>query len=448
MRRDAADTVSIPFPQTKINLEGRGGAAVSAAVRQDRCLLWKGRVISVKILVINAGSSSLKYQLIDMNGETVVAKGNCERIGIDGKITHKTGDGRQVVKEITMPDHTAAFAQVKAMLTEGEGKVIDSLTEVSAIGHRVVQGGSKYDRSVLIDGQVLKDIEAYSSLAPLHNPAHVQGIEAATAAFGKDIPQVAVFDTAFHQTMPPKAYMFGLPYEYYQKYGIRRYGFHGTSHRFVSARCCELLGRPDGMGTRIITCHLGNGSSIAAIRDGRVIDTSMGLTPLDGFLMGTRSGGMDPSVLTFLMEKEDLSPQEMDDILNKKSGMLGISGVSSDDRDVSKAREEGNPRAELAWEMRNYEIVKYIGGYIAALGGVDAIVFTAGIGENQGVLRGEVLGAFSYMGVKIDEAKNATRGQEIEITTPDSSVRAFVIPTNEELVIARDTRAIVDQLCG
>ncbi len=398
----------------------------------------------MKILVINAGSSSLKYQLIDMNGEAVVAKGNCERIGIDGRITHKTGDGRVVTKEVAMPDHAAAFEQVKQALIAGEGKVINSLSEVSAIGHRVVQGGAKYDHSVRIDDGVLADIQKYASLAPLHNPAHIQGINAATAAFGKEVPQVAVFDTAFHQTMPPKAYMFGVPYEYYEKYGVRRYGFHGTSHRYVSARCCQLLGKPDGQGTRIITCHLGNGSSIAAIKDGRVIDTTMGLTPLDGFMMGTRSGAIDPSVVTFIMEKEGLSPKQMDDILNKKSGMLGISGVSSDDRDIAAAVETGNERAKLAWDMRTYEIIKYIGGYVAALGGADAIVFTAGIGENQDVLRGEILDAFAYLGLKVDRKNNATHGQEIEITTPDSAVRAFVIPTNEELVIARDTQAIVE----
>lgn len=404
----------------------------------------KGMILSMKILVINAGSSSLKYQLIDMDGEVVVAKGNCERIGIDGRITHKTHDGREIVREVSMPDHAAAFEQVKSSLIEGEGKVIDSLSEVSAIGHRVVQGGAQYDKSVRIDEKVLQDITDYASLAPLHNPAHVQGIEAATAAFGREIPQVAVFDTAFHQTMPPKAYMFGVPYEYFEKYGVRRYGFHGTSHRYVSQRCCQLLGKPDGKGTRIITCHLGNGSSIAAIRDGKVVDTTMGLTPLDGFLMGTRSGAVDPSVVTFLMEKEELSPQEMDTILNKKSGMLGISGVSSDDRDVDAAVKAGNERAKLAWDMRTYEIVKYIGGYIAALGGVDAIVFTAGIGENQSTLRKEVLEALAYMGLQVDEEKNASRGKEIEITTQDSAVRAFVIPTNEELVIARDTMEIVN----
>lgn len=395
----------------------------------------------MKILVINAGSSSLKYQLIDMEGEVVLAKGNCERIGIDGKFTHKTGDGRVVTKEVAMPDHTAAFAQVKQALTEGEGKVIDDLSEVSAIGHRIVQGGSKFSHSVLVDEQVVQDIANYAALAPLHNKAHVQGINAATAAFGKDVPQVVVFDTAFHQTMPPEAYMFGVPYEYYEKYGVRRYGFHGTSHRYVSARCCELLGRREG--TRIITCHLGNGSSLAAVKDGKVIDTTMGLTPLDGFLMGTRSGTLDPSVVTFLMEKEHLTPQEMDTILNKKSGMLGISGVSSDDRDIDAAVEQGNERAILAWKMRTYQIIKFIGGFVAALGGLDAIVFTAGIGENQCKVREEILKGLAYLGVELDAQKNQVRGKEQEITTPASTVRGFVIPTDEELVIARDTMELV-----
>ena len=399
----------------------------------------------MKILVINAGSSSLKYQLIDMNGEKVLAKGICERIGIGGKFTHKTFDGRVITKLVDMPNHSSAFDEVKNALVIGEGKVIDSLSEVSAIGHRVVQGGSKYDRSVLITPQVLKGIDELAALAPLHNKAHVQGISAATAAFGADIPQVAVFDTAFHQTIPPKAYMFAVPYEYYEKYNVRRYGFHGTSHRYVSARCFELLGKPDGKGTKIITCHLGNGSSITAIKDGKVIDTTMGLTPLDGFMMGTRSGAVDPSVILFLMEKEGFSPREMDEILNKKSGMFGISGVSSDDRDIAAAIQQGNRRAKLAWDMRTYEIIKYIGGYITALGGIDAIVFTAGIGENQPRLREEVLEALAYRGAKIDYEKNKAHGQEIEITTPDSTLRAFVIPTNEEIVIARDTMEIINR---
>lgn len=396
----------------------------------------------MKILVINAGSSSLKYQLIDMDGEVTVAKGLCERIGIDGRFTHKV-DGKVFQKEVTMPDHTAAFEQVKLALTEGEGKVIDDLSEVTAIGHRTVMGGSKYDCSVRITDEVIQTINEYASLAPLHNPATVKGIEAATAAFGKDIPQVGVFDTAFHQTMPEVAYLWGLPYEYYEKYGVRRYGFHGTSHRFVSARCCELLGKPDGKGTRIVTCHLGNGSSLAAIKDGKVIDTTMGLTPLDGFLMGTRSGMVDPSAVTFIMEKEGLTPAEMDAVMNKKSGMLGISGVSSDDRDIAAAMEQGNERAKLAWDMRSYQILKYIGGYAAALGGLDALVFTAGIGENQDKLRAELMEKLAYLGVKLNPEANMSRGKEIEISAPDSAVRVFVIPTNEELVIARDTKALI-----
>ncbi|MBQ9964582.1 MAG: acetate kinase [Clostridia bacterium] len=396
----------------------------------------------MKILVINAGSSSLKYQLIDMTDESTVAKGLCERIGIDGRFTHKA-HGKVFQKDVAMADHTAAFEQVKEALTSGEGKVIDNLSDVTAIGHRAVMGGSKYDRSVRITEDVIQTIRDYASLAPLHNPAGIKGMEAAAATFGKDIPQVAVFDTAFHQTMPEVAYLWGLPYEYYEKYGIRRYGFHGTSHRFVSARCCELLGKPDGKGTRIITCHLGNGSSIAAIKDGKVIDTTMGLTPLDGFLMGTRSGAIDPSAVTFIMEKEGLTPEQMDAVMNKKSGMLGVSGVSSDDRDIAAAMEEGNPRAQLAWDMRSYQILKYIGGYVAALGGLDAIVFTAGIGENQDKLRAELLEKLAYLGVKLDAEANRVHGEEAEISTADSAVRAFVIPTNEELVIARDTKALI-----
>ncbi len=396
----------------------------------------------MKILVINAGSSSLKYQLIDMEGEITIAKGVCERIGIDGKFTHKA-NGKVFQKDVTMNDHTAAFAQVKQALTEGEGKVINDLSEVTAIGHRVVQGGATFDKSVRLNKEVIKQIGDYASLAPLHNKAHVQGMEAAIATFGEDVPEVAVFDTSFHQTMPPVAYLWGLPYELYEKYAVRRYGFHGTSHRFVTARCCELLGKPDGQGTRIITCHLGNGSSLAAIKDGKVIDTTMGLTPLDGFLMGTRCGAVDPSAITYVMEKEGLTPKQMDDLMNKKSGMLGISGISSDDRDVAAAIEQGNERAKLAWDMRSYQILKYIGGFVAALGGLDAIVFTAGIGENQDVLRAELLEKLAYMGIKVDYEANKVHGQEAEITTPDSTVRAFVIPTNEELVIARDTMNLI-----
>lgn len=402
----------------------------------------------MKILVINAGSSSLKYQLIDMQTEEMLCKGNCERIGMEaGVFTHKTADGRELKKNVDMHDHTAAFTQVKDALVDAEYGVIKELSEVTAVGHRIVQGGALFSESVLVDEKVIEGIESLIPLAPLHNKAHVQGIRACREVFGVDVPEVVVFDTAFHSTMPQKAFMFNVPYEYYEKYAVRRYGFHGTSHRYVSARCAELMGR-DIKDMKMITCHLGNGSSITAVDGGKVIDTSMGLTPLDGFMMGTRTGTLDPSVVTFIMEKEGLSPAEMDQLLNKKSGMLGISGVSSDDRDVTAAAEEGNPRARLALDILEYQISKTVGGYMAALGGADAIVFTAGIGENQPQHRAAVGKYFSFMGVKIDEKLNEEmiRGKEGKISTPDSSIEVYVIPTNEELVIARDTKEIVEKL--
>ena len=398
----------------------------------------------MKILVINAGSSSLKYQLIDMEGEQVLAKGICERIGLDdGIFTHKAF-GKAWKFEVTMRNQTEAFAQMKKALTEGEGKVIEDLSEVNAIGHRVVQGGDRFDKSVIVTEKVKKDIEELAALAPLHNMGALAGINAATATFGEGVPQVVVFDTAFHQTMEQKVFMFALPYEYYEKYGVRRYGAHGTSHRFVSARCCELLGRTEG--TRIITCHLGSGSSISAIKDGKVVDTSMGLTPLDGFMMGTRTGGFDPSAVTYIMEKEGLTPKQMDDLMNKKSGTLGISGLSSDDRDIEAAIAEGHERAKLAWDMRTYQILKIVGGYVAALGGLDALVFTAGIGENQPLIRQEIIEGLSYLGMKFDAAANNVRGEERLLTTADSAIPAWIIPTNEELVIARDTAALAAAL--
>ena len=394
----------------------------------------------MKILVINAGSSSLKYQLIDMDGEKVLAKGICERLGgEDGTFTHKAV-GQKWEYAVPMHNHTEAFEEVKKALTEGEGKVIDDLSEVDAIGHRVVQGGDRFDRSVIVTDKVKKDIDELAELAPLHNKGALQGIEAATALFGTDIPQVVTFDTAFHQTMEQKVYMFALPYEYYEKYHVRRYGAHGTSHRYVSGRCCELLGRTEG--TRIITCHLGSGSSISAIKDGKIMDTSMGLTPLDGFMMGTRTGGFDPSAVTYIMDREHLTPKEMDQIMNKKSGTLGISGKYSDDRDIEAAIERGDERAKLAWDMRTYQIVKFVGGYIAALGGLDALVFTAGIGENQPRVRAEVIEALSFLGMKCDYEANKVHGKETLITTPDSAIPAWVIPTDEEMVIARDTMAL------
>lgn len=402
----------------------------------------------MKILVINAGSSSLKYQLIDMDDESVLAKGNCERIGMeDGIFTHKTNDGREKHVTVSMPDHTAAFTQVKNALIDPEVGVLKSLDEVSAVGHRIVQGGALFSKSVLVDDKVIEGIESLIPLAPLHNKAHVQGIRACIEVFAKSVPEVVVFDTAFHSTMPPKAYMYPIPYEYYEKYAVRRYGFHGTSHRYVSHRCAELMGQ-DLKDLKMITCHLGNGSSISAIQDGKVIDTSMGLTPLDGFMMGSRTGTLDPSVVTFVMEKENITPHDMSEMLNKKSGMLGISGVSSDDRDVTKAAREGNPRAILAHEMLEYEITKFIGAYAAALNGCDVIVFTAGLGENQAHHRQVIGDGLTYLGVKIDPQLNEEmiRGKEGLISTPDSKVKVYVIPTNEELVIARDTKEIVEAL--
>lgn len=399
----------------------------------------------MKILVINAGSSSLKYQLIDMTDETVMAKGLCERIGNGGHFKHTTGDGRVLEHDVVMGDHTEAFQQVKNALTDTEYGVIKDLSEVSAIGHRVVQGGALFNTSVLVDDSVVDGIESLIPLAPLHNKAHVQGIRACQEVFGRDVPEVVVFDTAFHSTMPQKAYMYPIPYELYEKYSIRRYGFHGTSHRFVSARCAELLGK-DIKDTKIITCHLGNGSSITAIDGGKVVDTSMGLTPLDGFMMGTRTGTLDPSVVTFIEEKEKLTPQQMDELLNKKSGFLGISGVSSDDRDVTAGAAQGNARCQLAIDMLEYEITKFVGAYMAVLGGCDAIVFTAGIGENQFAHRENVCKAFEFMGVELDAEKNRKmiHGAEGRISTPNSKIAVYVIPTNEELVIARDTMQLVN----
>ncbi len=401
----------------------------------------------MKVLVINAGSSSLKFQLIDMNGEVVIAKGTCGRVKSEmGEFEIKTAKGK-FEKQVAMPDHTAAFQVVKEALTTGETKVIDSLDEISAIGHRVVQGGAIYKESTLITDDVIKGIESLCDLAPLHNPAHIQGINACFDVFGKDVPEVAVFDNAFHSTMPEEAYMFGIPYEYYEKYQIRRYGFHGTSHRYVSAECAKIMGK-DIKDLKIITCHLGNGSSITAIKGGKVIDTSMGLTPLDGFIMGTRSGNLDPSVVTFLQEKEGWTPAQTNDVLNKKSGVSGISGGISDDRDILKAADEGNARAELAKKMLWYQIRKYIGQYIAALQGVDAIVFTGGIGENSQPLRQNICESFGYIGVTFnaEENKKAIKGTGGELSGPDSKVKVYVIPTNEELMIARDTKQIAESL--
>ncbi len=396
----------------------------------------------MKIFVVNAGSSSLKYQLIDMETEGVLAKGLCERIGVSGAITHKAADGRVYQAETAMPTHTEAFEAVVYAMMKSEAKVIDSFDEISAIGHRIVQGGSIFSKSCLINPTVLDQIDELGALAPLHNPAHVLAIKACIKTFGEKIPQVAVFDTSFHQTMEPKVYMFALPYEYYEKYGVRKYGAHGTSHHFVSDRVAVLEGK-DKKDLKIIVCHIGNGASITAVKDGVCCDTSMGFTPLDGFMMGTRTGTLDPSALTFIAEKENLTASQINDICNKKSGMLGVSGVSNDNRDVCAAADAGNKRAQLAVDMQRYQILKFVGSYVAAMNGVDAIAFTAGIGENDPDLRQYVCENLGYLGVKIDDAKNHVRGEEIKISTDDSKVNVYVIPTNEELAIARDTLALI-----
>ncbi|MBE6819502.1 MAG: acetate kinase [Ruminococcaceae bacterium] len=401
----------------------------------------------MKILVINCGSSSLKYQLFDMENEAVLAKGNCEKIGDETSFIGGSANGEKFETPVFMANHTEAFQQVKKALTEGASKVIDDLSEISAVGHRIVQGGALFKESTLVTDEVIKGIESLCDLAPLHNPAHIQGIRACVDVFGENVPQVVVFDNAFHSTMPAEAYMFPIPYEYYEKYAIRRYGFHGTSHRFVSARCAEVMGK-NIEDLKIVTCHLGNGSSITAVKGGKCIDTSMGLTPLDGFIMGTRCGAVDPSVITYLQQKEGWTPAETDTILNKKSGVLGVSGVGSDDRDVSAAEADGNERAHLARSIQKYQVRKLIGSYVAAMDGVDAIVFTGGIGENTIDLRADVCNNLSYLGIKLDEEANniMRRGKEGEISTADSKVKVFVLPTNEELVIARDTKAIVEAM--
>lgn len=397
----------------------------------------------MKVLVINAGSSSLKYQLINMENEQVIAKGNCEKIGVDGFITHKTADGRVVAQPVDFPTHAEAFMKLTEVLTSGEGKVIDDMHEVSAVGHRIVQGAERFTESVLVTDSVVNTIEEIAELAPLHNYAHVLAIRACQKVLGKKIPQVVVFDTAFHQTMPEKAYMFGVPYEYYEKYHIRRYGFHGTSHRYVSKRLAKLLGK-DPKTLKMVTCHIGNGSSITAVDGGKSVDTSMGFTPLGGILMGTRSGSLDPSVVTFIAEKENLTGKQLSDLLNKQSGYLGISGVTSDDRDMRSAALSGNKRAQLALTMVRYQIKKYIGAYAAAMGGIDAIAFTGGIGENSFDLREEVCADMEFLGISLDVKKNEQfNGKEHEISADGSRVSVWIVPTNEELTIARDTMEIV-----
>ncbi len=396
----------------------------------------------MNVLVINCGSSSLKYQLINMQDESVLCKGLCERIGIDGsRIIHKANGG-EWTQEVDFPTHTEAFMKVVEMMTQGEGAVVKDKSEISAIGHRVVQGAEFFTKSEIVTDAIIDKIEEIAPLAPVHNMAHVQGLRSAKAVFGENVPNVVVFDTTFHQTMPPKAYIYGVPYEMYEKYSIRRYGAHGTSHRYVSLAAAKYLGRND---LKMVTCHLGNGSSITAVENGKCIDTSMGLTPLAGVLMGTRCGDVDPSVVTYMEQKLGIHGQEMADYLNKNSGLLGISGVSSDKRDVESAAQNGNKRAQLAEDMLNYQIKKYIGAYSAAMGGLDCIVFTGGIGENDCALREAVCDNMEYLGVALDPEKNKVRGLDInDISAKNSRVKILVVCTNEELMIARDTKELVE----
>lgn len=397
----------------------------------------------MNILVVNAGSSSLKYQLFDMDSHTVLAKGLCGRIGISGEISHRTHDGRRFEDTPDFPTHTEALEKVIELLTDSEYGVIKDLSEIAAVGHRMVQGAEDYSESVLITEDVIQTMTDVSELAPLHNPANILGYRACQRVLKEGTPQVAVFDTAFHQTMPEKAYLFGIPYEYYEKYHVRKYGFHGTSHRYVSARVAELMGKPLSE-LKLVTCHLGNGSSITAIDGGKSVDTTMGFTPLDGLMMGTRSGAIDPSIVTYIMEKESLTPDEMNNLLNKKSGYLGVSGVSSDDRDLRAAADEGNRRAQITLDIQAYQIKKYIGAFAAAMGGLDTVVFTGGIGEHSEQLRSQVCDNMSLFGIVLDEEKNVSENaKEVKISAPTSSVEVWIVPTDEELMIAQDTERIV-----
>ncbi|MGI6736551.1 MAG: acetate/propionate family kinase [Anaerovoracaceae bacterium] len=400
----------------------------------------------MKILVINCGSSSLKYQVLDMTDEHLLAKGLVERIGMDGSaITHeKIGAGEKWKNEVAMPTHREAIQQVLDAIVDDDHGVLKDMSELGAVGHRVVHAGEKYDHSVLITPEVMEQLEDCVDLAPLHNPANLLGINVCQELM-PDTPMVAVFDTAFHQTMPPESYIYAIPYEYYQKYGVRRYGFHGTSHMYVAQRASEIMNcNLDDL--KIITCHLGNGASVSAIKRGVCIDTSMGFTPLEGLVMGTRCGDIDPSIVTYIRKKENLRSGEMDEIMNKKSGVLGISGVSSDFRDIEKAAEEGNERAQLALKVFAHKVRFYIGAYIAEMNGVDAIVFTAGVGENDISMRDVICNDLGNLGIKLDLVKNRTRGREMVISRDDSPVQIIMIPTNEELMIARDTLAIVKSL--
>ncbi len=395
----------------------------------------------MKVLVINCGSSSLKYQLIDSDSEQVLAKGLCERIGIDGRLTHRPAGKDKVEMEVPMPNHTEAVSLVLKALTDKDHGVIGSLSEISAVGHRIVHGGEKFNSATILNDEVLKEIEECNDLAPLHNPANLIGINACRELM-PNVPMVGVFDTAFHQTMPRVAYLYGLPYEYYKKYHIRRYGFHGTSHSYVSKRAAEILGKkPEDLKT--IVCHLGNGASICAVKNGKSVDTSMGFTPLEGLVMGTRSGDIDPAIIEYIARKENISLTDVIDVLNKKSGIQGLSQESSDFRDLHAAAAKGSVNAQIAIDVFSYHVVKYIGSYAAVMNGVDVIAFTAGIGENDPIIRANVMGYLNYLGTELDPVKNDCRGEERIISTDDSKVVAMVIPTNEELAIARETVALV-----
>ncbi len=398
----------------------------------------------MKVLVLNCGSSSIKYKLFNMENKQVIAQGGIEKIGLPGsflKLTLPSGEKKILEKDI--PEHTAGVEFILNTLIGQEYGAIHSLDEIDAVGHRMVHGGEKFSRSVLLTQEVLDVFTACNDLAPLHNPANLKGVNAITSILPA-VPQIGVFDTAFHQTMPDYAYMYAVPHELYEKYGIRRYGFHGTSHRYVSQRVCEFLGvQPQGQ--KIITCHIGNGGSISAIKDGKCVDTSMGLTPLEGLMMGTRSGDIDAGAVTYIMEKEQLDPAGISELLNKKSGVLGVSGVSSDMRELEAAVLKGNPKAILAEKMYFYRIRKYVGAYAAALGGVDIIVFTGGVGENQATCRSEVCKELEFMGIKMDAERNKVRGEEAVISADDSKVKVVVIPTDEELMIASDTMEILSK---
>ena len=396
----------------------------------------------MKILVVNAGSSSLKYQLLDMKDESVIAKGNCDRIGIDGHVSAKTGAGRHIEEDCYFTTHTAAFEKLVEVLTSGETKVIDSMSEISAVGHRIVQGAEVFKETCLVTDEVIDQIDALAELAPVHNHPHALALRACKAVIPAGTPQVVVFDTAFHSTMPRKAYLYGLPYECYTDLHVRKYGFHGTSHRFVSGELARVMGKPIEE-LKIVSCHLGNGSSITAINGGKSVDTSMGFTPLDGLVMGTRCGSVDPSAVDYVEKKMGFTPDQMTEYMNKKSGFLGLSGIGSDNRDIQAAASEGNERALIVSEIFAYQIKKFIGSYAAAMNGLDAVIFTGGIGENAPEVRAAASSNLDILGIHIDAEKNLCRGILKEISTDDSKTKVYVIPTNEELLIARDTLALV-----